>query len=110
MPADARGTVIHQPGAYKGLDRQATLAKLRADGWEPVVFSDPPGFVYPPHRHAETKLLAFLAGSMDVAAGGGTYQCSAGDKLAIPGNVEHAAIVGPDGCAFFWSEQMRETP
>jgi gentisate 1,2-dioxygenase len=102
--------VIHQPRAFDGLDRLATLEQLRADGWEPAVFSDPPGFVYPAHRHPQAKLLAFLAGGMEVTAGGRTYRCAAGDKLVIPGSVEHAARVGPDGCTFYWSEQMRDRP
>jgi quercetin dioxygenase-like cupin family protein len=99
--------VRYEPGAYADLDRTRTLAAVRADGWEPAVFADPPGAVYPPHRHPETKLLAFLAGSMDVRVAGCAYRCGPGDKLVIPGGVEHAALVGPDGCTFVWSEQVR---
>jgi quercetin dioxygenase-like cupin family protein len=97
----------YQPEAYAGRDEQAVLMELRRDGWEPAVFANPPGFVYPPHRHPQAKLLAFLAGTMEVTVEGRTYRCAAGDKLVIPGNLEHAAVVGPEGCTFFWSEQLR---
>jgi len=52
-------------------------------------------------------LLAILSGSMEVRVAGETYRCLPGDQVVIPGNVEHAALVGPDGCRFYWSEQMR---
>ena len=99
--------VTDQPGAHAGLDEQAVLMELRQDGWDPAAFSNPPGFVYPPHQHPETKLLAFLDGSMEVTVEDRTYRCAAGDKLVIPGMLEHAATVGAEGCTFFWSEQLR---
>ena len=92
----------HEPGTYADLDQAQTLAAVRAEGWEPDVFADPPGAVYPPHRHPEAKLLAFLAGSMEVQVAGRAYRCRPGDKL------EHAARVGPAGCTFVWSEQVRD--
>ena len=98
----------YEPGSYRGLARPDVLARVRAEGWAPVVVADPPGAVYRRHRHPEAKLLAFLAGSMNVTIAGKTYGCGPGDKLAIPGNVEHAAIVGPTGCTYLWSEQIRE--
>lgn len=44
---------------------------------------------------------------MTVESGGERYACRPGDELVIAGGREHAARVGPDGCRFFWSEQMR---
>ncbi len=43
---------------------------------------------------------------MEVRVSGEVYHCSAGDRLIIPGDVEHSAVVGLDGCGFFWSEQL----
>ncbi len=100
------GRVTYEPRAFAGLDRAEVLARVRAEGWEPAAFTDPPGALYPWHRHPEAKLLAFLTGSMEVRVEGQTYRCQAGDKLIIPGNAEHAAVVGPEGCTFFWSEQL----
>ena len=101
------GASIFARQAFANLDAATVLAQLRRDGWDPVPIHDRAGYVYPPHSHAETKLLAFLSGSMDVRVGEETYRCLPGDRVVIPGGVEHAAIVGPDGCQFFWSEQLR---
>lgn len=99
--------VRFEPQAYGNTDESVIGERMRQEGWSPLLIADPPGAVYPPHRHAETKLLVFLRGSMEVHAGGTTYHCVAGDKLIIPGSLEHAALVGPDGYTFFWSEQLR---
>ena len=102
--------IAYEPRAYDGLDRAETLARVRAEDWEPAVIADPPGTVYPPHRHPEAKLLAFLTGSMEVRIDGQTFRCAPGDKLVISGDVEHVAVVGPAGCTYLWSEQVRDTP
>jgi mannose-6-phosphate isomerase-like protein (cupin superfamily) len=100
--------VTFEPGTLAGLSPEAARERVRQDGWDPAVIRDAPGTIYPPHRHPEAKLLGFLAGSMRVHAGGQVYTCGPGDRLVIPGNVEHAAEVGPAGCVFLWSEQVRE--
>ena len=97
----------YAPNIHAGLDPQAVLDRLRRDGWHPIPITDAPGSIYPPHAHATTKLLAILSGSMDVKVGDETWRCLPGDQVIIPGGVEHAALVGPDGCRFFWSEQLR---
>ena len=96
----------YQPETYKALDQEKIASSIRQDGFNPVSISDPAGYVYPPHRHPETKLLVFLKGSMKVYVQGREFNCSAGDRLMIPGNMEHSAVVGPEGCNFFWSEKL----
>jgi quercetin dioxygenase-like cupin family protein len=91
---------------YEGLQTAEIAEKVRDEGFDPLRISDPPGAVYPPHTHPETKLLAFLQGTMQVTVRGETFSCAAGDKLLIPGNVEHSALVGPEGCVYFWSEKL----
>jgi AraC-like ligand binding domain len=98
---------IYDPDIDAGLDPGTIEARLRQDGWDPVLISDEAGYVYPPHSHAATKLLAITDGSIDVTVAGTTYQCRTGDRIVIAGNMEHSAIVGPDGCTFYWSEQLR---
>ena len=97
----------HEPGLYRQLHADAILRLLEGEGWNPVPIADAPETVYEPHRHAATKLFAFLAGTMEVRAGGETFRCAAGDKLVIPGSVEHTATVGPEGCRYLWCEQLR---
>ena len=43
---------------------------------------------------------------MEVRVGDETFQCKAGDKVIVDGNVKHSAVVGPEGCTFFWSEKL----
>jgi mannose-6-phosphate isomerase-like protein (cupin superfamily) len=100
-------TVQFSRSRHMGRQIAAVRASLIADGWAPALIEDPPRHVYPPHRHPEAKLLAFLTGEMEVTAGEQTFRCAPGDQLVIPGDVEHAARVGPQGCTYFWSEQRR---
>lgn len=79
---------------------------IRGDGFDPMKFSNSAGDIYQLHQHPETKLLVFLEGTMEVVAAGEKFSCTAGDKLVIPGNAPHSAVVGPSGCTFFWSEKL----
>lgn len=97
---------MYQARFYKTTDREQIAEEVRQEGFDPVYISDPPGRVYDPHRHPETKLLVFLQGSMEVKVKGQKFDCRPGDKLIIPGNIEHSAVAGPEGCAFFWSEKL----
>lgn len=96
---------MYNKNFYKGLKNKEIEESIRQDGFEPKLFNDPAGFVYPPHHHKETKLLAFLEGAMEVTVEKEIFNCSAGDKLIIPANIQHAALVGPQGCSFYWSER-----
>ena len=93
-------------GHYKGLNKDNVAQKVREEGFNPIVINNSPGFVYSKHKHPETKLLAILSGNIKVKVGGKTYNLKKGDKLIIPGNVYHSAVVEKDGCEFFWSEKI----
>ena len=97
---------IYQPGFYGELSIAEIRERILAEGFDPVQISDPAGYDYPPHHHPETKLLAFLSGGMDVLVAEQPYHCGVGDRLLIPGNVEHSAHVMTDGCVYFWSEKL----
>jgi len=97
---------MYQPNYYENLTIAQIETKVIDEGFDPLRIADPPGHVYPPHTHPETKLLAFLQGGMDVVVAGQTYRCKAGDRLLIPGNIEHAARVTDTGCVYFWSEKV----
>jgi mannose-6-phosphate isomerase-like protein (cupin superfamily) len=85
----------------------AIRSTIERDGWDPTLIVEPPGAVYPPHQHETDKLLVFLEGDMAVRAGGDWFTCQAGDRLIIPGQLEHEAVAGAGGCRYFWSEQLR---
>ena len=97
---------MYKKNFYKGLDENGVAKKVAEEGFDPIKISDPPGRVYSPHTHPETKLLAFLSGSMEVKVADKTYRCKAGDKVIIDGDIKHSAVVGPSGCTFFWSEKL----
>ena len=97
---------MYDEGYYQPVERDKMEKAVKEDGFEPFLISDPPGTTYPPHTLPETKLLAFLSGEMEVKVQEKSFSCSPGDRLIIPGNVEHSALVGPEGCQFFWSEKL----
>jgi len=97
---------MYYPGFYQELDEHSIAEDIRQEGFDPIRVVDPPGTVYATHEHPETKLLAFLQGTMDVTVGAKRYHCQPGDKLLIPGKTPHAAVVGNEGCVFFWSERL----
>lgn len=96
----------YQPGVYAGLSEQEIARRVAEAGFDPIRIADPPGYVYPPHTHAETKLLAILRGDMQVEVEGQRLHARAGDQLIIPGSRVHAAVMGPAGCVYFWSERI----
>lgn len=97
---------LYQSGFYGHLSIPQIRERVLAEGFDPIRIDDPAGHIYAPHRHPETKLLAFLSGSMEVQVADQTFHCVAGDRLLIPGNVEHNARVAADGCVYFWSQKM----
>lgn len=98
--------MLHTRAHYQNQTRSEVEAAVRREGFSPLLIADPPGAAYPPHKHPETKVLAFLRGTMEVMIDGHRFECSAGDRVIIPGDLFHAAIVGPEGCDFFWSEKL----
>jgi quercetin dioxygenase-like cupin family protein len=97
---------MYQAKFYKAISQKQIAEEVRKEGFDPLHIVDPSGHLYPPHRHPETKLLVFLQGGMEVTVADQRFTCRPGDKLVIPGNVEHSAEVGPEGCVFFWSEKL----
>lgn len=97
---------MYYPDFYKDLEFDEIRENIKSEGFDPISFSNNPHDIYSQHSHPETKLLAFLEGSMEVVVDGKKFSCKSGDKLIIPGNVVHWAVVGSEGCRFFWSEKL----
>jgi len=100
---------IYFPGFYNDLLRnglEAVKKHIESEGFHPLIIHNLAGYTYNPHHHPETKLLAFLEGNMVVTVDNIAINCKPGDKVIIPGNIDHDGIVGPDGCRFFWSEKI----
>jgi quercetin dioxygenase-like cupin family protein len=91
---------------FSDTSKENIKKKMKEEGFSPKVITDPPGFIYATHHHAETKYLVCLEGSMKVTFNGKTYNFEPGDKIIIKGNTRHSAVVGDKGCVFFWSEKI----
>lgn len=91
--------------SYLNMHEDEIKRDIQNEGFAPIRLSDPPNRVYHRHKHPETKLLAVVRGSMELIIGDQGVAAQAGDKIVIPGNIYHQAIIGPGGCTFFWSER-----
>ncbi len=73
-------------------------ARLEAEGLAPAAWSNGPGDRYPVHRHPYDKVLAVERGSIVFGvAGGEPIYLGPGDRLELPAETDHDAIVGPEG-------------
>ena len=91
---------------YKGKSEEEIKSDIQKEGFDPVKINDSPGFVYSPHSHPQMKLIAILSGGMRVTVANEEFELEKGDRLYIPGNIIHSAVVGKRGCSFFWSEKI----
>jgi len=80
--------------------RDDALAALAAEGFSgPRPWSNGPGDVYGWHDHGYHKVLFCLSGSIVFHTRDGDVELTAGDRLDLEPRTEHAATVGPHGCA-----------
>ena len=80
--------------------RDAALRAFRDEGCSaPRSWSNGPGDVYGRHQHAYHKVLVCLEGSITFHLWEGDLTLERGDRLDLEPGVEHAATVGPNGCA-----------
>jgi quercetin dioxygenase-like cupin family protein len=94
----------YKPGFYLGVDESDICEALTREGYRPRRIEEPPGAIYDRHQHLTDLLLAYVRGSADVRIGDRVYACRAGDRLVIPGNIEHSAKIGPDGVVYLMTE------
>ncbi len=75
------------------------VERLRAEGLDPVAWSNGPGDVYGAHAHGYDKIIVCARGSIvfTLVRQASTVQLEAGDRLDLPAGAEHAAVVGPAG-------------
>lgn len=90
----------------KGTPREKIIKAINQVGFNPILITDRPGFVYEIHTHPETKLIVCLEGSMKVKVADQTFNFEPGVKIRIAGNTPHSGVVGNKGCTYFWSEKI----
>ena len=80
--------------------RSVALAAFEAEGCSaPRTWGNGPGDVYAIHSHPYHKVLFCLDGSITFHVDGRDVMLRAGDRLDLEPGTEHAASVGPEGCA-----------
>jgi quercetin dioxygenase-like cupin family protein len=81
-----------------GLEDAAAV--FRSEGCSaPREWANAPGDRYGHHEHDHHKVLFCLSGSIVFHIDAGDVELHAGDRLDLEQGVEHAATVGPAGCA-----------
>lgn len=84
----------------------ALRTRLAAEGFDVMTWNDPPGRLYPPHRHGHHESLWCVRGAITFHVGGQDYRLDPGDRLMLPRNTLHGATVGPDGATYLIGEKV----
>lgn len=89
------------------LDERAGRARLSAEGLAPYTWGNPPGDTYAPHAHGYDKVLICLSGSIVFDVGGESVELLPGDRLDLPADTIHAAVVGRTGVVCLEAHRTR---
>jgi len=98
--ADAlRPKVTRWPADRPAPDERQLRALLSAENVAPYAWGNPPGDRYAAHRHPYHKIVFCLTGSIEfeLPERDETIELRQGDRLDLPPQLEHAALVGADG-------------
>jgi quercetin dioxygenase-like cupin family protein len=88
------------PWSAPALPTEADLRRLlQADGLEPYAWSNGPGDRYATHAHAYHKVIYCVRGSIRfyLPEHNAAVELRPGDRLDLPAQVQHRAVVGPAG-------------
>jgi len=94
------GTPLVTPWAGSAPPTQSTLWRLMADeGLSPYSWSNGPHDVYAAHSHSYDKVIYVVQGSITFGLPELEQKVTlnAGDRLDLPADILHDAIVGPQG-------------
>lgn len=91
-------TVMRWPGATTPAAAEVR-EKLRNEPHAFTIWSNGPAAVYATHAHSYDKLLVCLRGSIAflLDASDGRVDLAAGDRLYLPAQTSHRAVVGASG-------------
>ena len=74
-------------------------ARLQAEGLRAGAWGNGPGDRYGAHEHDYDKVIVVVAGSIvfGLPGSGASVAMAAGDRLELPAETRHDALVGPAG-------------
>lgn len=93
-------TPLFTPWAGSDSPTKATLMQLCAQqGLSPYPWSNGPNDVYSAHKHSYDKVIYVVSGSITfgLPEEGREILLQAGDRIDLPANKVHGAVVGPQG-------------
>ena len=93
-------TPLVTPWADSEVPTEPRLIQLCADeGLSPYQWSNGPNDVYSAHKHSYDKVIYVVRGSITfgLPEAGQKLLLKAGDRLDLPANTVHDAVVGPHG-------------
>lgn len=80
---------------------------LQHDGFAHIYeWTDTAHTVYPPHTHKGAVSFYVLRGSIEITINGSTVCVCAGERMNVPPQTLHSAIVGNRGCTYVVGEQI----
>jgi quercetin dioxygenase-like cupin family protein len=76
------------------------MARLKSEASDCYSWSNGPGDRYSPHTHRYEKVLYCVDGSITFFLERDRRQVALepGDRMVLPAETEHSAVVGPHGC------------
>lgn len=77
--------------------KEEIVERFSSEGLSPTSWSNAPGDRYGEHSHSYHKVLYCTRGSITFESLGSQFQLLPGDRLEIPPDTPHSAIVGPEG-------------
>ena len=93
-------TPLVTPWADSDPPTESKLLQLCVDlGFSPYQWSNGPNDVYSAHKHSYDKVIFVVRGSITfgLSEEGREILLKAGDRLDLPANIVHNAVVGPQG-------------
>ncbi|HSF03125.1 MAG TPA: hypothetical protein VLA62_08950 [Solirubrobacterales bacterium] len=80
---------------------ESLVGRLRAEGLDPAGWSNGAGDRYAAHMHAYDKVIVVTRGSITFGLpdAGDAIDLEVGDRLELPANTLHDALVGKGGVA-----------
>lgn len=83
------------------------IQTLEKEGFTSVYeWTDAPGIVYTEHIHQGPVTIFVTEGDVVLKIGNETKGLRAGDRLDVPVQTPHSAVVGPHGCQYVVGEMI----